>query len=119
MKVPFECNLCHFRDMNKQDPVYGCRKDEDTYIVIRRAQLDIFWDREPSTVASNLSRLRRDYIDTTTVFSLGDRVLPYLPSHEVVDRVGMVPSILPLSALLRKRDYCKNVAPDTVRKTSA
>ena len=90
MKVPFECDLCHFRNMNKPDPVYGCKKDEDTYIVMRRAQLDVFWAREPSTVASNLSRLMRYYIDATTVFSLGYIVFPCLPSHKVVDRVGMI-----------------------------
>ena len=35
MKVPFECDMCHFRNMNKQDPVYGFKKDEDTFIAIR------------------------------------------------------------------------------------
>lgn len=119
MKVPFECDLCHFRNMNKRDPVLGFKKDEDTHIAIRRAQLDVFWAREPSTVLGNLSRMRRDYIDATAVFSLGDNVLPYLPNHEVVDRVGMVAAILTLSASLRKGIYCKHVQPDTARKTSA
>ena len=105
--------------MNKRDPVYGCRKDEDMYIAILQTQLDIFWAWEPSTMAGNLSRLRRDYIDATTVFSLGDRVLPYLSSHEVMDRVGMIATILMLSASLRKGDYCEQVQPDTARKTSA
>ena len=97
--------------MNKQDPVYGCKKNEDTYIVLLQAQLDVLLAREPSTVTSNLSRLRRDYIDTTTVFSLGDNVIPYMPSHEVMDRVGMVAAILVLAALLRKGDYYEHVQP--------
>ena len=70
MGVHFECNLCHFSNMNKRDPVYGCKKDEDTFIAIRRTQLDVFWAREPSTVASNFSRLRREYFDATIVFIL-------------------------------------------------
>ena len=70
-------------------------------------------------MASNLSRLRRDYIDATTVFSLGDRLLPYLPSYKVVDRVGMIPAILALSASLRKGDNCEQVQPDTTRKIPA
>ena len=37
IKVLFECDLCHFRNMNKQDPVYGCKKYKDTNIAIRRA----------------------------------------------------------------------------------
>ena len=118
MKVPFECDLCHFRNMNKRDPVYSYKKDEDKYIAILRAQLDVFWAREPSTVASYLSRLRRDYIDATVVFSLGDRVVTYLSSHAVVNRVGMILAILTLPASLRKGDYFEHVQPDTARKTS-
>ena len=34
MKVPFECELCHYRNMNKQDPVENCKKDEGTLIAI-------------------------------------------------------------------------------------
>ena len=45
MKVPFEfdCDLCHFRNMNKQYPVFRCKRDEDMFVVVRRAQLDVFW----------------------------------------------------------------------------
>ena len=75
MKVPFECDQCHFRNINKRDLIYGCKKDEDMYIAIRRAQLDVFWAQEPSTVANNCSCLRRDYLDSTTMFSLGEDVL--------------------------------------------
>ena len=44
-------------------------------------------------MGSNLSRLRRDYIDSTTMFNLGKRVLPYLPSHTVEDMVGIVHAV--------------------------
>ena len=73
--------------MNRRDPVFGGKRDEDTLVAIRRAQLDIFWAQEPSTVASNFSRLRRDYLDFIMVFSLREEVLPYLPSPEVVDSI--------------------------------
>ena len=68
------------------------------FIAIHRAQLDVFWAHEPSTVTSNLSRLRRDYIDSTTMFNLGERVLPYLPSHKVDDKVGIIPGVMMLEA---------------------
>ena len=68
----------------------------------RRAQLDVFWTREPSNVASKSSRLRRDYLDSTTIFSLGKDVLPYLPSKKIVDRVGLIPAIMTLGASLRQ-----------------
>ena len=119
MKLPYECELCHYRNMNKQDPVYDCKKDEDTFIALCRAQLDVLWARESFIVASNLSRLRQDYIDSTTMFTLGNRVLHYLPSHTVEDMVGIVPAVMTLVASLRPGDYCKNAQPGTARKTSA
>ena len=61
-KVSFECDLYHFRNINKQETVFRCKKDEDTLIVIWRAQLDIFWAREPSIVTVNFSQLREDYL---------------------------------------------------------
>ena len=48
--VPFECDLCHFRNMNKRDPVWERAKDVRTFTAIRRAQLDVFWARRPGTV---------------------------------------------------------------------
>ena len=35
MGVPFECDLCHFRNMNKRDPVWESPKDMATMEVIR------------------------------------------------------------------------------------
>ena len=69
-------------------------------------------------MASNLGQLRRDYLDSTTIFSLGEKILPYLPSHEVVDRVGMVSAIMTLGVSLRPGDYCQNVQFDTACKAS-
>ena len=45
-------------------------------------------------------------------------MLPYLPSPEVVDRVGMIPVIMTLGASLRPGDYCRNVQCDKVSNTS-
>ena len=100
MKVPCVCDLCHFRNMNKRDPVSGSKRYEDTFVAIRRAQLDVFWARESSTIASNHSCLRRDYLDSTTMSTPGEEILPYLHNHAVVDRVRMVPVIMTLGASL-------------------
>lgn len=40
MGIPFECDLCHFRNVVGRDPVWGQAKDEYTLICIRRANLD-------------------------------------------------------------------------------
>ena len=116
MGVPFECDLCHFRNMNGRSPAYGDKKDYDTLMVIRRANLDACWARETRTVTSNLGRIRRDYLDATTMFNIGNP-LPYLPNPEMKDRVGMAPAIMVLSSSLRDGKYTPQVQYETVRKT--
>ena len=60
MGVPFECNLCHFRNMERRDPVWNCAKDVDTLEAVKMVLLDKFWAREERTVMGNLSRMRGD-----------------------------------------------------------
>jgi hypothetical protein len=55
MGVPFECDLCSFRNVVGRDPDESNQKDEFTLTAIRRVLLDVMWAREPDTVASNWS----------------------------------------------------------------
>ena len=55
MGVPFECDLCSFRNVVGWDPDESNQKDEFTLTAIRRVLLDVMWAREPDTVASNWS----------------------------------------------------------------
>ena len=55
MGAPFECDLCSFRNICGRDPVWEHKKDCFTLTCIRRANLDVFWARESSTVAGNLA----------------------------------------------------------------
>ena len=41
MGVPFECNLCHFQNTNKQEPVWESPKDMATMEVTRRVLFDV------------------------------------------------------------------------------
>ena len=77
----------------------------------------MYFGLENKPMMTNLSRLRRDYINSTTMFNMGDRVLPYLPSYAVQDRAGIAPACMTLSASTRPGDYCTNVQPETARKT--
>ena len=47
-------------------------------------------------MASNFSFLRWDYLDSTTMPSLGKDILPYLSGPIVVDRVRMIPDVVTL-----------------------
>lgn len=116
MGIPFECDLCHFRNVNLRNPVWESSRDAWTLLVIRRANLDAMWSRETSTVSNNLSRLKLDYRDGMAVFSMVDP-LPVLGSSELRDRVGMKCALFTLNASLRNGKYTSNLQWHSARKT--
>ena len=116
MGIPFECDLCHIRNICGRGPVFQSKKDAWTLLVIRRANLDAMWSRETSTVSNNLSRLKLDYRDAMQVFSFEDP-LPTLGHDDVRDRVGMKCAIMTLNASLRKGKYTGNLQWASMRKT--
>lgn len=59
LMCPFQCDLCHFRNMTGCDPNESLASDFVTMRAIRRAVLDSFWARRSSTVAGNLLEARR------------------------------------------------------------
>ena len=87
MGVPFECNLCSFRNVTGQDPVLGDHNDHFTLVAIRRVSLDVMWAREPDTVTGNWARSRRDYITAVNHLSLrAELLLTVLGNPTVTDR---------------------------------
>jgi hypothetical protein len=58
---PFQCELCHFRNMQRRSPMKGTGvlNDAETIDLIRRANLDAFWSREPTTIGHNFSKVNR------------------------------------------------------------
>ncbi len=99
MLSPFQCDLCHFRNIQKRDPLFGHRKDILLLQCIRRASLDAFWAREPSTVRANLRGAKRlEEIGDT----LGMRaVCPPLGPYSDEDTFGMT---LAVCILIRSLD---------------
>lgn len=116
MGIPFECDVCHFRNLNHREPVWDNKRDVYTLMCIRRASLDAFWSREASTVSGNLNRLRLD-------LHLGGRllsvryVLPRMGSDTLEDRVGMGLAVYTLQASLRVGRYTNHLQWDSMRKT--
>ena len=49
MLVPFQFDLCHFRNLIKRDPANSC-ENLRLIIEIRRNNLDTFWTREDGIV---------------------------------------------------------------------
>jgi hypothetical protein len=57
LMIPFQCELCHFRNILQREPDFTCLQDIEILDMARRANIDAFWSRETSTVASNLREL--------------------------------------------------------------
>ncbi len=51
---PFQCDLCHFRNVTGRNPGSNLECDLRLLVAIRRAILDSFWARAESTVVNNL-----------------------------------------------------------------
>lgn len=115
LMVPFQCEVCHFRNMEKRDPVLGHAKDEETMEYIRRASLDAFWARETSTVKKNLGLLWRaeNFCERLSLKSVSPPLGPF-PLNDVL---GMKAAISVLDKSLDKGNYERLVQWETFRKT--
>jgi hypothetical protein len=110
MGVPFECDLCSFRNVCGRQPSFGSKRDQFTLSCIRRVQLDVMWAREPHTVASNLSRIKADYSMVMGSLSvLLETLLPQLGCTKVKDRVGMAAALATLVTSLRPGRNSANI----------
>jgi hypothetical protein len=116
MGVPFECDLCHFRNVSLRDPNWGNSKDEFQLVCIRRVILDVLWARRPSTVALNRKRMLMDYNEAASVFDLKS-LMPPLGSPIVKDRVGMAVALTTVLASLRPGLYARHLQFQAMRKT--
>ena len=56
----FQCDLCHFRNIQKRDPIRDeVAKDNVLLTCIRRANLDALWSKESGTVEANQREIVR------------------------------------------------------------
>ena len=111
---PFQCDLCHFRNVNKRDP-NNSGQDKKLMILIRRANLDSLWSREPGTVYGNLGEARRM---ARFASGVGIASLPMLTEPLAVkDTFSMMPAILMLGRSLDPGRNCETVQFSTCRKT--
>jgi hypothetical protein len=56
---PFQCDLCHFRNIKKCDSFASDLKDLSLLCGILRANFYAFWERIPGTAKSNLNLMLR------------------------------------------------------------
>ena len=54
LMIAFQCDLCHVRNLNGQEPLPKIVEDVCLLHSIQRANFEAFWPREPTTVSQNL-----------------------------------------------------------------
>lgn len=97
--VPFQCDLCHFRNLQGRDPVLEVPTDNFLMKMIRRANLDAFWSRTSNTVSGNYRNLRA-YAEEER--ELGLSTFSSKGPFPLADTFGMGPATVCLKRSLRK-----------------
>jgi len=116
---PFQCDLCHFRNLKGRDPLRGDYLDRNLLTAIRRANLDSFWGRASSTVSNNLYSMLNIVRTMRDQFGVvGDaRYFPPQGPHPLEDTFGMFGACVMLEHSLNPGINETNVQFGTIRKT--
>ena len=114
LMTPFQCELCHFRNVMLRDPVLTILADNEILELMRRANLDAFWGRETNTVKNNLrAGLRME----KTMSRLG---MPCVNSpmgpFPLKDGFGMQAAVAVLDRSLDEGKHDVNVQFETFRR---
>jgi hypothetical protein len=113
--VPFQCDLCHFRNIVGRDPWNSKWEDHEILECVRRAILDSFWSRESSTVAFNLREARRMELKASDRLGMPS-ITPPMGPFPLSDECGMKAAIAMLDRSLDPGRYADQVQCGTFRK---
>jgi hypothetical protein len=114
MMVPFQCELCHFRNIMLRNPDDGNITDLEILDMVRRANLDAFWSRESSSVSASLREAIR--MEKMTARLGMPCVTPPLGPWPLEDKLGMKVALAVLDRSLDKGVYEATVQWDTFRR---
>jgi hypothetical protein len=112
---PFQCDLCHFRNIQQRNPKSESELDKNLLIAIRRANLDAFWGRSDGTVNHNRGDVRRMMDIAKTMYGIDD-LLPEMGPFPLYDQWGMKAAVVMLGKTLDKGIYTDNVQFHTARR---
>jgi hypothetical protein len=113
--TPFQCDLCHFRNILGRDPVYNLPQDIRIQKLIRRANLDALWSREPNTVRTTLA-VGRQGASIAASLGIKDKLFKPMGPFPLEDSFGMDAAIVMLQSSLRPGRNDKFVQFGTVQK---
>jgi hypothetical protein len=115
LMVPFQCDLCHFRNIMGRNPWNSKWQDHEILECIRRAVLDSFWSRETSAVAFNLREARRMELKVANRLEMPS-IPPPVGPFPLSDECGMSAAIAMLDRSLDPGRYADNVQHGVFRK---
>ena len=110
----FQCEVCHYRNMNLADPRLDRTADREALVAIRRAIMDGFWNIEPSTVRSTRNLLARAE-ETGLKWGI-KHMTPHLGPFPLEDVQGMKAALAVLDKSQDRGKYEDHVQPSTYRK---
>lgn len=115
LMTPFQCDLCHFRNIRFREPIIMNDKDHRLLIFIRRANLDAFWSRETTTVKANMAAAQRMEARGQDRFGF-ESVTPPMGPFPLADTCGMKTAVLILDRSLDPGRNAEHVQYDTFRR---
>ncbi len=116
--TPFQCDLCHFHNLMKRDPIPELAQDVRLMKLIRRANLDALWSQEPTTISATLLSARHGARIAKSL-GFGDqlyRPMGPMGPFPLEDSFGMGAALVMLQMSLQPGKYDKHVQFSTVRK---
>ena len=112
--IEFQCDICHFRNINRRNPAMESWPDVTLLRYIRRANLDASWGRASKTISGNLGVVNQ-HIKFGKELGLKNP-LPARGPFILKDDVGMKEAVLQLRRIRDKGRYIKFVQYGTARK---
>jgi len=88
LMTPFQCEVCHFRNITKRDVDVNSEQDINLIMDIRHANINANWSRETSTVLANLSQVQKIERIGRDFYGLAS-VTPPLGPFPLEDTFGM------------------------------
>lgn len=113
--TPFQCDICHFRNIYHRDPQQNIFLDKEALVAIRRAILDSFWGRSSNTVSKNKSGLKNLMEMAVGAYGI-PHPLPNMGPHALHDEWGMGIAMVVLKKSLSKGKHSEHVQYDTARR---
>lgn len=116
MLTPFQCDVCWYVNLYREEPVCNAPRDRERLAYIRRANLDMMWAREPGTVSGVLSQEKK-FRKMQEELGLPGPNHPAKGPWPVGDFVGMTTCLVMLRASTKAGRYSKSHQQfDTIRR---